>query len=122
MHKLTKLSPDTFQETTLALASAGTTFTELSYLKETALSPSDTSRGIRQAEVFSHVIATRGLPSEIMSISVEAYRMFDNSVRPARVVVVNEKGERVLDTMIKVEDTMMVMVKPGKKAAILELA
>ena len=46
--------------------------------------------------------------------------MFDNSVRPARVVLVNDRGEIVLDSMIRVEDSMMVMVKPGKKTAILE--
>ena len=52
----------------------------------------------------------------MLALSVEIYRMFDNTVRPARVVIVNEHGEKVIDTMIKVEDTMMVMVKPGKKA------
>ncbi len=34
----------------------------------------------------------------------------------------NAKGESVLDTMINVGDTMMVMVKPGKKQAIMEAA
>jgi len=46
--------------------------------------------------------------------------MFDNSVRPARVVLVNTLGEIVFDSMIRIDDTMMVMVKPGKKAAIVE--
>ena len=32
----------------------------------------------------------------------------------------NMRGEKVLDTMIKVEDPMMIMVKPGKKQAIVE--
>ena len=32
----------------------------------------------------------------------------------------NVRGEKVLDTMIKVEDPMMIMVKPGKKQAIVE--
>lgn len=32
----------------------------------------------------------------------------------------NARGEKVLDTMIKVEDPMLIMVKPGKKQAIVE--
>ena len=37
-----------------------------------------------------------------------------------RVVIVNESGEKVMDTMVKVEDPMMIMIKPGKKQAIVE--
>jgi hypothetical protein len=36
------------------------------------------------------------------------------------VVIVNERGEKVMDTMVKVEDPMMIMIKPGKKQAIVE--
>lgn len=38
------------------------------------------------------------------------------------MIIVNEQGEIVLDTLIKVDDTMMLMVKPGKKTALVELA
>jgi hypothetical protein len=37
------------------------------------------------------------------------------------VVIVNDRGEKVMDTMIKVEDPMLIMVKPGKKQAIVEV-
>ena len=65
-----------------------------------------------------------------MAISVEVHRKFDNSVVPSRysrsiiivfrVVIVNSRGERVLDTLIRIDDPMMIMVKPGKRQAILE--
>lgn len=37
-------------------------------------------------------------------------------------MVVNESGEIVFDTLIKIEDLTMISVKPGKKTTILQIA
>jgi hypothetical protein len=119
--KTYSLSSGTFKESTMTLAS-GETMTELSYQLETLLplASCDHSGAVRQAAILSQSNSHRGEATDLLGVSVEIYRMFDNSVRPARVVLVNDRGEIVLDTMIRVEDSMMVMVKPGKKTAILE--
>jgi hypothetical protein len=38
-----------------------------------------------------------------------------------RVVIVNSQGQRLLDTLVKIEEEMMVIVKPGKKSNMLYL-
>jgi hypothetical protein len=82
------LSADTFRETTLILNDGVTALTELTFMKESLcpLTPSDPSlEGFRQLNILAPIVdSSSGQVSDVMAISVEVTRMFDNSVRPAR--------------------------------------
>ena len=42
-------------------------------------------------------------PTPVLSFQTETYQKNDNTKFPSRVVVKNERGERVLDTLVKAD-------------------
>lgn len=79
----------------------------------------DESHEVKQRSILESPFDPRGELTTEVAISVEIHRTFDHASKPSRVVIVNSQGQRLLDTLVKIEDEMMVIVKPGKKSTML---
>ena len=57
----------------------------------------------------------------MLSLSLETHTAAHNKKNIARVVIVNDKGQRVLDTLVKPQTTEIAL-KPGVKTQMLKLS
>ena len=61
--------------------------------------------------------------SEVLSLSIETHTAAHNKKNVARVVIVNDKGQRVLDTLVKPQcDLTEIALKPGVKSQLYKLS
>ena len=59
--------------------------------------------------------------SDVLSLSIETHTAAHNKKNVARVVIVNDKGQRVLDTLVKPQLTDIAL-KPGVKSQMYKLS